>query len=874
MNQTDSTRPPTTGWAGLDEVLCGLRLGDNVVWEVESLPDFSILVTRFLAHALHGDRRICYFRFARHAPILDSSLPIEIVELDPQAGFETFLGGIHEAADRAGPGAYHVFDSLSDLTADWYSDQMVGNFFQLTCPYLFDLDTVAYFALLRSFHSIYALGPIAETTQLLLEAYRKDDKLYVHPLKVDRRSSPRMYMLHEIDGDDVRQVTDSATISEILSSSSKSTVGLLQHHIGVWTRTFVKAETLLEEQREGTASDEQVERMKMRLLRMAISRDKRVLELADRFLTLSDLVAIGKRMLGTGLVGGKSVGMLVARAILCRSNPRWRNLLEMHDSFYIPADVFYTFLLRNGCWEIRKQLLKTPDNLHFAREAHDRIMAGAFPPHIEKRFIDMLDYYGQSPIIVRSSSLLEDNFGNSFAGKYESIFCANQGPRQERLTALVNAVKQVYASALSRPALEYRERFGLLDRDEQMALLVQRVSGAHHGPYHFPQIAGVGFSFNPYVWNEQIDPEAGMLRLVFGLGTRAVDRSDDDYTRLIALNAPDRRPESNSGEASQHAQRKIDVIDLAADDLRTVHFDEVSQHAQAIPMQFFSARDPELARRARQEGRAKPPLMLRFDGLIKKTPFVDDMRDMLRTLEDAYGVPVDTEFTANFDREGNYRVNLVQCRPLQIKDGASELGPLPELRKGDLFLRSSGPVIGRSRLDRVDRVIYVVPRLYGQLPVTERYAVARLIGRLNRVEKESGHQHTVMLLGPGRWGTTTPSLGVPVAFAEINTAAILCEVVAMRDDLVPDVSFGTHFFSELVEMDMLYMALFPSQDGSVLSPDFFEKTPNKLTQLLPDAGDFEEMVRVFDPAEALGNGTVWLRADTLKQQALCYHKPS
>ena len=118
------------------------------------------------------------------------------------------------------------------------------------------------------------------------------------------------------------------------------------------------------------------------------------------------------------------------------------------------------------------------------------------------QFAEMLDYFGQSPIIVRSSSLLEDNYGNAFAGKYESVFCANQGSPQKRLEDFLSAVRTIYASTMSEEALRYRAHRGLLDRDEQMALLVQRVSGGLHGDLFFPQVAGVGLSYNPYVWNE------------------------------------------------------------------------------------------------------------------------------------------------------------------------------------------------------------------------------------------------------------------------------------------------------------------------------------------------------------------------------------
>jgi len=862
--------PPSTGWPGFDKVICGLRLGDNVVWEVESIDDYAAFVTPFVATAVEQGRDVLYFRFARHAPLVPADGAVKVVKLDPQAGFETFLDGIHREVELAGKGAYHVFDSLSDLVADWYCDQMVGNFFELTCPRLYDLATIAYFGLLRNFHSPYATVSITETTQLLLEVYRRQAKLYVQPLKVQDRSSPQMYMLHALDDEGARPVTESHTVSEILTSSPRLPLGLSQQHLGVWTHTFVQAEALLDLAGKAEVSPDVVKAMGSRLLRMAISRDERVSRLAERYFALDDMVAIGRRLLGTGLLGGKSVGMLLARAILERTDPRWTELLEVHDSFYIPSDVFYTFLVRNGCWEIRTRQLKAKDYLAGADEARQRILTGTFPEHIEKRFVDMLDYFGQSPIIVRSSSLLEDNFGNSFAGKYESVFCANQGSRRERLDRFLTSVKTVYASTMSQAALDYRARHHLLDRDEQMGLLVQRVSGGFHGNLMYPHVAGVGFSFNPYVWSDMIDPEAGMLRLVFGLGTRAVERSDDDYTRIVALNAPERRPEANRDEVQQYAQRKVDVLDLAKNELVTTDFNDVIQQSPDMTFGLLTKRDTRVTRLARERQMPGiPPYVLTFDALLSRTSFVHDMREMLRIIEDAYEYPVDIEFTANFLPDGSYKINLLQCRPFQVRGGYVTIETLKDIGQGDILLETAGPVIGQSRVETVHRIVYVVPSAYAELPVAERYAVARLIGRLNHLD-ESDRPEVTMLLGPGRWGTTTPALGVPVSFAEINTVSILCEIVAMRKDLVPDVSLGTHFFSELVEVDTLYIALFPTHEGNLLNQPFFEGTENKLRRLLPDADRYEKVIRVMDTADLPGNARVRLHADTVKQHVMCY----
>jgi len=470
----------------------------------------------------------------------------------------------------------------------------------------------------------------------------------------------------------------------------------------------------------------------------------------------------------------------------------------------------------------------------------------------------MLDYFGGSPIIVRSSSLLEDNFGNAFAGKYESVFCANQGPRDQRLADFLAAVQTIYASTMSEKALVYRRQRGLLDRDEQMALLVQRVSGAMYGELFFPQIAGVGLSYNPYVWSDQIDPDAGVLRMVFGLGTRAVDRSDDDFSRVVALNAPGKHPGAGSEEAMQYNQREVDVLDLQANHLVSHRFSEVARQTDEVILQLVGDRI----------GSEDGPWALTFEKLLSETDFVADMQQLLHTLQGAYEYPVDVEFTANFF-DNRCTINVVQCRPFQVVDtGVSR--PLPEnIADADVIFKASGAVIGHSRAFEVDQFVYVCPRHYGQLGLQDRYAVARVIRQLAHAKSGERTCRSV-LIGPGRWGTTTPSLGVPISYSDINTASVLCEVSAMGENLVPDASLGTHLFNELVEMDILYASLLPHRENNVLNTDFFERSPNRVQELIDDDRDWTDVIKVIDTADAAGDRTITLNADVLAQTVVCY----
>jgi pyruvate, water dikinase len=863
MNQT-ATAILSTGLPGLDKVLQGLLPGDNVVWEVDGIEDYAPMVGPFRDEAQKRGQRLIYFRFARHAPLIGPDGWAEICELDAGEGFESFATAILDRIESSGAGAYYVFDCLSDLAADWFSDRMLANFYQMVCPFVYELGTLAYFGLLKDRHPVQATDLIKRTAQVVIEVFRKETGIYLQPLKVFERHAPTLYTLHVMEGDVFRPVTNSALITQIRATSPQPWLDFSIRRLGIWTETFQLAQRKVE-QLAGAAGDPEADRLFKRLVKMVVTRDERLLILAQDFFTLKDVLQIMKRMIGSGLIGGKSLGMLLARAILEREDRAWAERLEEHDSFFIGSDVFYTYLVENGCWWLRRRPRDVLEAQGWERyltqclQAQSRILEGSFPADILEQFSEMLEYFGQSPIIVRSSSLLEDSYGNAFSGKYESVFCANQGTPQERLDAFIKAVRTVYASTVSSESLEYRRHHRLLERDEQMALLVQRVSGEMYGSLFFPQAAGVGFSFNPFVWHEDIDPEAGVLRLVFGLGTRAVDRSDDDYTRLVALNAPLKRPESRPDHARQYAQRRVDVLDLNANQLAHREYSELAISLPAERQGLFS-----------REGGNEP--VLDFEQLLTETGFTELMRSLLRIISRAYDHPIDIEFTANWLGDGSFRVNLLQCRPFQVKmRGEAKVHFPAELRDSERVIESRGPVLGHSLATAIDRLIYVRPEVYGLLPFSDRFGVARAIGRLT-LEHWTPECGTLMLLGPGRWGTSMPALGVPVSFAEISRVAVLGEITVMHEGLIPDVSLGTHFFNDLVEMDMLYFAVSPGKEGHSLNESLINSQPNRLLELLPSAGRLSGVMSVIEAKDIAGNGRLYLNVSSTTQRLVCYRQ--
>ncbi len=817
----------SSGLRGLDEILQGLRKGDNVVWQVDDIRDYLHFTEPFVRQARAEARKIIYIRFAQHPPVLAEAPDIHLYKLDAASGFESFSKQVHDVITREGEGAFYVFDCLSDLLTAWATDLMIGNFFMVTCPYLFKLNTVAYFASMRNNHAYKTIARIRETTQLLLDVYDFEEVFYLHPLKVWNRYSPTMYLPHQQQGEKFVPIVNSVDATRLFAYMSDKGLEKAERNLDYWDRLFLRAEELA----AGETAAAERQRMEAQLSNIMIGREARMLSLVQGNLKLEDLLAIKARMIGTGFVGGKALGMLLARKILMNDRKfNWADNLEPHDSFYIGSDVFYTYIVQNGWWDLWLEQKTEEGFFGKAADLREKMLHGTFPEEIKEQFSQMLEYFGQSPIIVRSSSLLEDGFGNAFAGKYESIFCVNQGSPEERYANFERTVRQVFASTMSEDALTYRRQRGLSQQDEQMALLVQRVSGTHRRHYFFPYLAGVGVSYNTFVWHKEMDPQAGMLRLVFGLGTRAVNRVEGDYPRIVALDRPLLRP-FGSDEIAKFSQHDVDLLDLASNELETVPLPKLLADEPGLQLDLIGRREGEHP-------------VLTFDRLLGKTEFPSLMQRLLKTLDGAYRYPVDVEFTVNYSQAGKPQINLLQCRPLQAKGPTGHVKMPDRIAPDKLFFRSAGNFMGGSVSETVARVISVDTLAYSQLLYQKKFAVARLIGKLNRLTERK--TTPTLLFGPGRWGTRDATLGVPVSFAEINNFAVLVELADPQTGFLPELSFGSHFFLDLVEASIFYVALFPDRPGAAFDRAFLAAQPNRLAELLPEEAGLDGVVRVAD----------------------------
>ena len=850
-----------SGIPGLDEALDNIRLGDNVVWNVTNLNEFSYFVGPYVKQAKEDNRNLIYIRFSNDPPLIEMSeedfrlLEIEennpdtefcmierdgikIYKVNPYNQFETFTLEVHRIIEKEGFDAFYVFDCLSDLQAVWSTDLMMGNFFKVTCPFLFQLDTVAYFPIIRGRHSYDAIAKIRETTQLFLNVYSNSpEEVYVSPLKVWNRYSQTMFLGHKFNPvtGSVKVLQDGQEVSryyKLINDSDKYQNG---QTLDSWERYMLQVKR---EYEEGVNIDDECDK----ICELMMTKDEKMLSKIKEYFTYEDYLTIYNRRVGSGLVGGKTCGMLLARKIIEKERPEIYRNFEPDDSFYIGSDLFYTYIVMNGLWDLRVKQRTKEGYYKYGKELEEALKNGTFSDQTKKEFIRILDYFGQNPIIVRSSSFLEDGFGNAFAGKYESVFCVNRGSLEERLAAFEEAVKTVYSSTMNISALEYRKLNDLDDTDEQMALLVQRVSGSYYGDYLFPTAAGVGFSYSPYSPLPDMDNTKGMLRLVMGLGTKAVDRTKKDYPRIINLDKPEVTLTKDIKDKHRYSQHYLDVIDLKNISLHDIPVNDGLSVIPRYAKRILVEHDREAERMFRDRGQRREIVFVNCEGMVKNNEFIEEMKEILNTLETAYDYPVDIEYTVNVGEDNSFNVNLLQCRPLQVSIN-NEAIEMPE--DGNVFFHIKESSMGMSRKNKVDTICYVDPHKYYEYPYAQKSSISRVINDVNAYCRDN--DKTAILIVPGRIGTSSPELGIPVVFADISHFSAILEESYSDVGYMPELSFGSHMFQDLVEAEIYYGALFENEKRIEFNRDMIFDYPNILKDINPNLNDeIYDMIQVID----------------------------
>ncbi len=598
------------------------------------------------------------------------------------------------------------------------------------------------------------------------------------------------------------------------------------------------------------------------------------INIAKNYIVLDDLISLTERIVGpaqgSGKLGGKSSGVYLADRIISREKDLDPHLskIKFAKSWYLTSDTMLDVIHYNTLEELGHIKYKDPAVIRKETPFIEQVFKNAmFPKEIIVGLRRILDEIGDKPIIVRSSSLLEDSFGAAFSGKYKSLFLTNQGPLDEKLNALTDAIGEVYASTLGPDPIEYRKERGLLDFNEEMSILIQEVVGKRVGPYYIPFFAGVVFSNNEFRWSPRIRREDGIVRMVMGLGTRAVDRVADDYPLLFSPKRPDIRVNTMADEILQYSQHYIDVINLEKDVLETVRVDDfLKRYGEEIPAlnRYVSIyREGNLSKPA---GLILDPsnsdMVVTFQGVIEGGDFVNQISKIMVLLEETLGTPVDVEFAS----DGDY-LYILQCRPQSQSRFAQEVNipkDIPLRRK--LFTASRYVTTGIAR--NIEYIVYVSEDAYGNLNRREdMLSIGKIIGELNyKLPKRK-----FILIGPGRWGSRGDiKLGVPVQYGDINNTTALIEIARKKGRYLPELSFGTHFFQDLVEAGINYLPLYPDDQGAIFKENLFMGVPNRLEDFLPTWCDYKDVVRLIKVEDLSPGASLTLAMDGDSNFALGY----
>ncbi|HEY4690836.1 MAG TPA: PEP/pyruvate-binding domain-containing protein [Anaerolineae bacterium] len=614
------------------------------------------------------------------------------------------------------------------------------------------------------------------------------------------------------------------------------------------------------------------------LIKGMISDQLDFVRVAREYFTVKDLKEVYNRRIGRGKIGGKAAGMLLAYKIIQREGKLrgidTENGITIPDSYYIASDVFYDIHAKNNLFRFMNQKYKSHERmLEDYPIAFEAYVNSQMPEYVEWELARLLDRLKDAPIIVRSSSLLEDNFGKSFAGKYDSFFLPNQRTHEENLRALTTAIKKVYASVIRPEALIYREQVGLTDYDERMAIMIQKVEGERYGRYFFPAFAGVAFSQNPYRWSPRIRAEDGFMRLVTGLGTRAVERVGSDYPRMVALSHPTLRPEQTASALRRYSQRQIDVLDIEENTLKTLSVSQVLGADYPALQTIISIDEGDYLRPLAGRALSLDPsrMVVTFDRLLSSPALADQMRRMLDCLEKTYNRPVDTEFAGEVLStypELQVRVSLLQCRPLSQRH-PDQRTAIPADIPPEAIVFTANRQVPHGYVDTIGYIVYVDPRAYARIPDTQtRIEIGQVVSRLNQALASE----RFILMGPGRWGTSNLQLGVKVTYADIYNTEVLIEIAHEVEGIVPEVSYGTHFFQDLVEADIYPLPLYPDDRSVIYRQDFLDAAANELPELLPADACHASIVKVIDMPRASGGKTLTIVMNGEEDKAVAYLK--
>ncbi|MDY5451469.1 MAG: PEP/pyruvate-binding domain-containing protein [Alloprevotella sp.] len=519
----------------------------------------------------------------------------------------------------------------------------------------------------------------------------------------------------------------------------------------------------------------------------------------DRFDAYSNFARIGN-----GSLGGKGRG-LAFMGTLVAGHPRLdddRICVNIPRTVVICTDIFDEFMERNGLYPIA--LSDSSDAEILA--AFER---GVLPEALLDDLLALFDVVAH-PIAVRSSGVLEDAHYQPFAGVYATYMVPRVSDKQAMLAMLRSAIKAVYASVFFKDSKAYMTATQNLIDQEKMAIVLQEVVGSEHGQYFYPTLSGVARSINFYPVGEE-KPEDGVAKVALGLGAYIVDGGKS--LRFCPAYPHNILQLSELRTVLREGQKEFFALDLSM--LGQAPETDTEYNIRHLPV--AAANDSETLRyafstlsledqRLTPGGTGAGRRVVTFSNILEYDafPLARVISDLLRIGSRGMGRPVELEYAMDI-REGKAYFYLLQIRPIVDVSEETELTP-DDLSRPALI--SSTSVLGNGMVEDVHYILYVRSDRFDALRSRD---IAAEIGNIN--EQLTARGESYVLVGPGRWGSSDPALGIPVKWSHISGAKAVVE--CGLEDFRVDASEGTHFFQNLTSFGVGYFTIRPYQgDGT------------------------------------------------------------
>ncbi|HBG71234.1 MAG: phosphoenolpyruvate synthase [Bacteroidetes bacterium GWF2_43_63] len=503
---------------------------------------------------------------------------------------------------------------------------------------------------------------------------------------------------------------------------------------------------------------------------------------------------------GEGSIGGKARGLAFIDNILKRNKlaHRFDSVeLTIPRTVVLSTDVFSEFMVRNDLYD-------------FAISSNDDEEILSRFLEAELNYETILDLKSilrviKSPMAVRSSSLLEDSHYQPFAGIYSTYMIPNTGDDRDRLKMLMQCIKAVYASVYYKESKAYMTSTSNLIDEEKMAIILQEVCGFTEGDYFFPVLSGVARSVNFYPISPE-KAEDGVVSIAYGLGKYIVDGG---MSLRFSPRFPEKAIQLSSIEMMlKDTQKEFFAINLKrnlftpkVDDNAHIERFSVSEGDQFTTFRMAAStyvyHDDRVVDGISQKGMR----IITFNNFLKHNvfPLAEMMTDILETSSHEMGKPVEIEFAINMDGHGHHKVfNLLQIRPI-VNNKENLTINLEQINREKCIVVSES-ALGNGIYDSICDVVYIVPEKFN---AAETWQLAQVIEQLNKSLTEEKRNY--LLIGPGRWGSSDPWLGIPVKWSQISAARVIVEAGLNNFHIEP--SQGTHFFQNLTSFRVAYFTV-------------------------------------------------------------------